>query len=684
MSDHPRDRRGRRRRHPALDRRPSASPPPRPSPTSRRSTSSRWPRSPAADGDRGRRRRRRRPRRRSRPGRRPAEPSAPASCTPSPTASRSAIEDLAIVETHDNGALLRSHRRGVMPRVAHNFRFFADFAGTSSATPTSRPRGHRNHVSWDPAGVVAVITPWNAPLMLATWKIAPALAAGNTVVAQAAGVVPAHRVACSPTSPPRQGCRPASSTSSRAPAPRPGPRSSRTRTSAGSRFTGSVPTAGVDRRRPPRANLTPLSLRARRQVAAAGLRRRRPRPRRRPRRRAVRQRRTGVPGRHPHPRRGLASPTSSPGASSSARRQLRAGRPARRRPPTSRRRSSTPPFGAARRLRATARSPTGARAVIGGGPNDELGGLYYRPTLLADAAQDSEIVTEEVFGPVLTLQTFGTEDEAVAIANDTHFGLAATIVTGDRDRAERVSARGSSPARSGSTASSSATCGAPFGGSRHSGIGREGGTWSFDFYCDVKNTRVRPGWMADTKEGFLMGEVVGAGLLAHVPTIVLPEEARRELNDGKDITLVTGLQQLRREVFDVARLRHRRRPRLPLGDHRRVRRHRPGPPAGPVHLRGAAARDVTAAVRLPGRPRTRPPHRGKADRARHLDHRASTTPTCRSTTPPSTCGSSSARACPTSGGSRIGVCQTADMRGPPAARPRAGRRHRRSPTARCC
>ena len=57
-----------------------------------------------------------------------------------------------------------------------------------------RTRGHRNHVSWDPAGVTAVITPWNAPLMLATWRVAPALAAGNTVVAQAARVGAAHRV----------------------------------------------------------------------------------------------------------------------------------------------------------------------------------------------------------------------------------------------------------------------------------------------------------------------------------------------------------------------------------------------------------------------------------------------------------------------------------------------------------
>ncbi|MGW3045362.1 aldehyde dehydrogenase family protein, partial [Kitasatospora sp. NPDC001159] len=136
----------------------------------------------------------------------------------------------------------------------------------------------------------------------------------------------------------------------------------------------------------------------------------------------------------------------------------------------------------------------GARAVTGGGPNTDLGGLYYRPTLLTGVAQDSEIVQEEVFGPVLTLQTFDTEAEAVELANDTRFGLAATLATGDPERAERVSAQ--------------LVAGtvwvncffvrdlqAPFGGSRHSGVGREGGTWSFDFYCDVKNTVTAPkGW----------------------------------------------------------------------------------------------------------------------------------------------------------------------------------------------
>ena len=93
------------------------------------------------------------------------------------------LEDLAQVETVDNGSLLRSHRRGVMPRVAMNFRFFADHL-LELSHPDFETRGHRNHVSWDPAGVTAIITPWNAPLMLATWRIGPALAAGNTVVAK--------------------------------------------------------------------------------------------------------------------------------------------------------------------------------------------------------------------------------------------------------------------------------------------------------------------------------------------------------------------------------------------------------------------------------------------------------------------------------------------------------------------
>ena len=88
------------------------------------------------------------------------------------------VPELAAVETRDNGSLLRSMRNSVMPRVARNFRFFADRLLEIDG-PDVNFNGFAEHVSWDPA---VVITPWNAPLMLATWRIAPALAAGNTVV----------------------------------------------------------------------------------------------------------------------------------------------------------------------------------------------------------------------------------------------------------------------------------------------------------------------------------------------------------------------------------------------------------------------------------------------------------------------------------------------------------------------
>ncbi|HEV2258280.1 MAG TPA: aldehyde dehydrogenase family protein, partial [Streptosporangiaceae bacterium] len=91
--------------------------------------------------------------------------------------------ELAAVETADNGALLRSHVNSVIPRAASNFRFFADWLGQLDGGDLEI-RGHRERVSWAPSGVTGVITPWNAPLMLATWRIAPALAAGNTVVAK--------------------------------------------------------------------------------------------------------------------------------------------------------------------------------------------------------------------------------------------------------------------------------------------------------------------------------------------------------------------------------------------------------------------------------------------------------------------------------------------------------------------
>ena len=83
----------------------------------------------------------------------------------------------------------------------------------------------------------------------------------------------------------------------------------------------------------------------------------------------------------------------------------------------------------------------GAKVLLGGGPNEELGGLFYRPTLFGDVPEGAEVLRKEVFGPVLTLQTFEDEEEAIALANETDYGLAAILYTGDRERADRVSER---------------------------------------------------------------------------------------------------------------------------------------------------------------------------------------------------------------------------------------------------
>jgi betaine-aldehyde dehydrogenase/5-carboxymethyl-2-hydroxymuconic-semialdehyde dehydrogenase len=95
----------------------------------------------------------------------------------------SQVEDLAMVETTDNGSLLEASRLRVMKRGAHNIRYFAEYAEKLQGDEwDTTPANAHNRVVYHPAGVTALITPWNAPFMLSTWKVGPALAAGNTVV----------------------------------------------------------------------------------------------------------------------------------------------------------------------------------------------------------------------------------------------------------------------------------------------------------------------------------------------------------------------------------------------------------------------------------------------------------------------------------------------------------------------
>jgi len=129
----------------------------------------------------------------------------------------------------------------------------------------------------------------------------------------------------------------------------------------------------------------------------------------------------------------------------------------------------------------------GAR-LVAGGPGRPEGlnrGWYVRPTVFADVRNDMAIAKEEIFGPVLSIIPAKDEEEAVAIANDTHFGLAAYVQTGDPARAERVSGR----LRAGAVHVNGGSLGwgTPFGGYKASGNGREGGTMGLEDYQEVKS-----------------------------------------------------------------------------------------------------------------------------------------------------------------------------------------------------
>ena len=128
----------------------------------------------------------------------------------------------------------------------------------------------------------------------------------------------------------------------------------------------------------------------------------------------------------------------------------------------------------------------GARLVAGGPgrPEGFTEGDFVKPTVFADVNNDMTIAREEIFGPVLAMIPFDTEEEAIAIANDTPYGLAAYIQTGNPERAKRVARK----LRAGMVQinGTSRAPGSPFGGYKQSGNGREGGKWGLEDFMEVK------------------------------------------------------------------------------------------------------------------------------------------------------------------------------------------------------
>jgi betaine-aldehyde dehydrogenase/5-carboxymethyl-2-hydroxymuconic-semialdehyde dehydrogenase len=393
------------------------------------------------------------------------------------------VEPLAAVECLDNGMLLRSLRARVIPRGARNYRAYADLA------VAYEERDWRSNVTWNrvqrmPAGPAAVITPWNAPFMLSTWKTAPALAAGCTVVLKPPEWAP---LTCSLLAdlageaglPPGvlnvvQGIGEEAGAELVAhPLVR---RISFTGSTDTGRLIGTAAAANVvpftaelggngamlvfaDADLDEAVRYAALQyddagqvclactrLLVQREVADGFLERLR---------RAVGVHVLGDPR--------SDETTISPLIHTDH---------------------------LARVVGFVERAAAAGDDVLWGGRPAELGGLFFEPTLIVPRSNESEVVQREVFGPVLTLQTFEQEDEAVALANSTPYGLSACLMTASLERAERVGRA----VRAGTVwvnAFLVRDLTAPFGGMGLSGIGREGGDYALDFYSDLKTLQIK-------------------------------------------------------------------------------------------------------------------------------------------------------------------------------------------------
>jgi len=402
------------------------------------------------------------------------------------------VDRLAAVENADMAMLLRSLRARVISRGARNYRSYADLA-VAYEERDWRSQGTWNRVQRMPAGPAAVITPWNAPFMLSTWKTAPALAAGCTVVLKPAEWSP---LSCSLLAdlfaeadfPPGvfnvvQGMGEEAGAALVAhPLLR---RVSFTGSPETGRLIGVsaaknlVPfTAELGGKGPfvvfEDADLDAAAAKAAGQyddggqVCLAGTRILVQESVREPFLKrfhaAVDEHVLGDPREDETTVSPLIHPDHLARVESFVDRAREDGQKIVR----------------------------GGRRSVRGGRRSDAGPLFYEPTLIEPTSNDAEVVQNEVFGPVLTFQTFADEDEAVALANSTPYGLSGIVYTGSLGRADRVGRR----IRAGVVWVNTflvRDLTAPFGGMGISGIGREGGDYAMDFYSDLKTLQILEG-----------------------------------------------------------------------------------------------------------------------------------------------------------------------------------------------
>jgi betaine-aldehyde dehydrogenase/5-carboxymethyl-2-hydroxymuconic-semialdehyde dehydrogenase len=395
------------------------------------------------------------------------------------------VERLAAVECLDMAMLERSLRARVIGRGARNYRAYAELA-ESYAERTWSSNGTANRVLRMPPGPAVVITPWNAPFMLSTWKTAPALAAGCTVVLKPPEWAPLScsllaDLAAEAGLPPgvfnvvqgigeEAGAALVSSTRVR--------RVSFTGSTETGRFIASTAGRNLVPFTAELGGKSPLVVFADADLDAAAAK--------------------------------AALMYDDSGQNCMAGTRILVEESIRDEflerfhafadeqvlgDPRDDETTISPVIHRVHLERIDGfvrRAEENGDRILRGGRVSERGGLWYEQTLIEPRSNDSEIVQREVFGPVLCLQTFRDEEEAVRLANSTQYGLAGTIWTSSRARAQRVGRA----VRAGTVWVNTflvRDLTAPFGGIAWSGIGREGGDYALDFYSDLKTLQILEG-----------------------------------------------------------------------------------------------------------------------------------------------------------------------------------------------